>query len=163
MHEEVPRACGSLSMDVDIRPARIEDAPRLCELLAELFSMESDFSPNVEKQMQGLRLLIENNSGSSHVLVALHDEHVIGMATVQALISTVEGGRVGLVEDVIVEERSRCRGVGTLLLGGIAAWGRDKGLTRLQLLADCRNHPALNFYDSRGWSSTRLICKRMML
>jgi hypothetical protein len=36
-------------MDLAIRPARPEDIPRMCELLAELFSIESDFTPNVEK------------------------------------------------------------------------------------------------------------------
>jgi hypothetical protein len=88
--------------DLLIRPARPEDIPRMCELLAELFSIESDFSPNVEKQVHGLRALTSDPSGQTLVLVAVSNWAVIDMATVQTLISTAEGGRVGLIEDVIV-------------------------------------------------------------
>jgi GNAT superfamily N-acetyltransferase len=150
-------------MDITFRPARPEDIPRLCDLLDELFTQESDFSPDRKKQERGLGLLVADPSGSSLILVAVNDDAVIGMATVQTLVSTAEGGRVGFVEDVIVDERFRCRNVGTLLLEEIAAWSGKRGLTRLQLLADRDNHQALNFYHSRGWAATRLICLRKML
>ncbi len=150
-------------MDITFRFARPEDIPRLCDLLGELFSLESDFSTDREKQERGLSLSVADRSGSSLILVALTAETVIGMATVQTLVSTAEGGRVGLVEDVIVDERFRCRNVATLLLEEIVAWSRKTGLTSLQLLADRENHQALNFYHSRGWAATRLICLRKLL
>ena len=150
-------------MDITFRPARPEDIPLLCDLLSELFSLESDFSPDREKQERGLSLLVNDQPGASLILVAVAVETVIGVATIQTLVSTAEGGRVGLVEDVIVDERFRCRNVGTLLLEEIVAWSRKMGLTRLQLLADRDNHQALSFYDSRGWAATRLICLRKLL
>jgi GNAT superfamily N-acetyltransferase len=150
-------------MDIFIRPACIEDVPRLCGLLDKLFSIESDFVPHAEKQARGLSLLINDPTGSSLVLAAVHADKVVGMATVQTLVSTAEGGRVGLVEDVIVDPLFRGQGVGTLLLERIAAWARENGLTRLQLLADKENLPALEFYLSRGWNTTRLICMRKMI
>src|SRR5512141_734044 len=112
----------SRTQQITIRPARPEDIPRMSELLAELFSIESDFSPDREKQTQGLCTLVADPSGRTLVLVAERDMAVIGMATVQTLISTAEGGRVGLIEDVIVDKQFRSRGIGTLLLKGIAAW-----------------------------------------
>jgi len=147
-------------MDVTIRTARPGDIPRMNELLAELFSIETDFSPDVEKQVRGLSVLVAGPPGRSCVLVAEQGGTVIGMATVQTLISTAEGGRVGMVEDVIVDREFRSRGIGTRLLNGIAAWSERTGLKRLQLLADRGNIPALDFYASRNWSSTRLICLR---
>lgn len=150
-------------MDYTIRVARPEDIPGMCELLADLFSLESDFEPDVEKQRKGLGMLMMEPARTSLVLVAAAQGQVIGMATVQALVSTAEGGRVGLVEDVIVDKRFRCRTVGTLLIEGIIAWSREQGFTRLQLLADRENHQALNFYTSRGLTPTRLICLRERL
>jgi GNAT superfamily N-acetyltransferase len=149
-------------MDITIRPARPEDIPRMCELLADLFSVETDFEVDVVKQVKGLSMLVTAPSASSVVLVAVMDRKVVGMATIQTLVSTAEGGRVGLVEDVIVDSRFRCRNVGTLLIEGTTAWSRDQGLTRLQLLTDRENHQALNFYASRGWTSTKLICLRKL-
>jgi GNAT superfamily N-acetyltransferase len=147
-------------MDVTIRAARPGDIPGMSDLLTGLFSIEADFSPDVEKQVRGLSVLVGAPPGRSCVLVAERGGAVIGMATVQTLISTAEGGRVGMVEDVIVDPEFRSRGIGTRLLNGIAAWSERTGLKRLQLLADRDNIPALDFYASRNWSSTRLICLR---
>lgn len=150
-------------MDIIIRTARPGDIPRMSELLEELFSLESDFQPDVVKQVKGLSMLVADSSGSSLVLVAVDQDAVIGMATVQTLVSTAEGGRVGLVEDVVVDSRCRCRGVGTMLLARIIDWSRKNRFTRLQLLADRANHIAVDFYRTRGWSATSLNCMRIML
>jgi GNAT superfamily N-acetyltransferase len=150
-------------MEITIRSARSEDIPVLCGLLADLFALESDFEPDVVKQVKGLSMLLGDLSGSSLVLVAAADGSVIGMATVQTLISTAEGGRVGLVEDVIVAREFRGRGIGAMLLDRIDEWSRAHKLARLQLLADRENRPALDFYFSSNWTSTRLICMRKML
>ena len=150
-------------MDILTRPARPEDIPRMCELLADLFSVETDFEVDVIKQMKGLSMLVSDPWGRAFVVVAVVDNSIVGMATVQTLISTAEGGHVGLVEDVIVDRQFRGRGVGTRLLEQIAAWSRENGLKRLQLLADSDNRPALEFYSSLRWISTRLICLRKLL
>jgi len=150
-------------MDILIRPARPEDIPRLCDLLADLFTLESDFAPDREKQARGLDALIADPSASSIVLVAVIEKKVVGMASVQTLISTAEGGRVGLVEDLIVDRGFRGRGIGSLLLEQLAAWGREHGLKRFQLLADSDNRLALDFYKNRRWNITSLICLRKML
>lgn len=150
-------------MDIIIRTARPEDIPRMCDLLDELFSIESDFEPDIEKQVKGLSMLMTDPAGTSLVLVAVAQGQIVGMATVQALVSTAEGGRVGLVEDVVVDSRFRCRGVGTMLLARMIDWARGNKFTRLQLLADRTNHVAVDFYCSRGWSATSLNCMRVML
>ncbi len=151
------------SMHVSIRPARPGDIPRMADLLEDLFTIEPDFVPDVEKQVHGLSALVADQSGRSVVLVADHAGDVVGMATVQTLISTAEGGRVGLVEDVIVDRGHRDKGIGTRLITEAAAWGRNRGLKRLQLLADRDNLAAVDFYVRRRWIGTRLICLRKML
>lgn len=149
-----------MNTDIVIRPARVEDIPEMCELLADLFSLESDFAPDREKQAKGLRLLLEESSGSSVVLVAAHEGKALGMCSVQVVISTAEGGPAGIVEDVFVHREHRGQGIGGSLLGSAMAWCTKQGITRLTLLADRDNAPALQFYFSRGWTGTGLICLR---
>lgn len=146
-----------------IRLACISDIPALCDLLADLFCIETDFSPDREKQARGLEILLGDATGVSAVFVAEQDGKIIGMASIQVLVSTAEGGIVGQVEDVIVHRQSRRTGVGSRLLDHIIAWSRSRGLTRLQLLADCANASAIDFYASRGWRTTSLQCVRMQL
>jgi GNAT superfamily N-acetyltransferase len=146
-----------------IRQARPEDIPSLCGLLEDLFSLEKDFEPDLEKQVRGLSMLVTNPSRSSLVLVAVANGGIVGMATVQTLVSTAEGGRVGLVEDVIVDRMHRGSKIGTRLLDRVGRWSRENGLRRLQLLADKDNGPALEFYRGLGWTATNLCCLRKML
>ena len=147
---------------VDVRAARVSDLDDLVGLLQELFSIEADFTPDPERQRRGLALLLDG-SPDRRVFVAEADGRVVGMATVQALVSTAEGGFVGLVEDVVVARGERGRGVGRRLLAALEAWARERGLTRLQLLADRENAPALRFYGRCGWAPTRLGCLRRTL
>jgi GNAT superfamily N-acetyltransferase len=128
-------------------------------LLGQLFSIEADFTPDAWRQRLGLALMLSDHRVRT-VLVAERSGEVLGMVTGQLVVSTAEGGLSALVEDMIVEEGARGAGIGRALLEGIERWALERGATRLQLLADHENAPALGFYDRAGWSSTRLVCLR---
>lgn len=144
-----------------ILPAQPRHIPQLVELLHGLFALESDFAFDAVKAERGLRLLLE--CGDALVLAAEAEGRVVGMCTVQTLISTAEGGAVGQVEDVVVADGWRGQGVGRRLLAQAERWASGRGLTRLQLLADRNNGPALDFYGRVGWADTQLVCRRRLL
>jgi GNAT superfamily N-acetyltransferase len=142
-----------------IRPARAQDLDALVDLLAALFSLETDFRPDARRQRRGLERMLEDPARRL-VLVAERDGSVIGMITVQLVVSTAEGGDAGLVEDLIVAGPHRGAGVGRRLLASAEHWAWSRGATRLQLLADRENALALGFYAVAGWTPTRLVCRR---
>jgi ribosomal protein S18 acetylase RimI-like enzyme len=148
-------------MNVTVRPAEKRDIPQLCDLLAQLFAIETDFVIDPSRQARGLSALID--SDQALVLSACHGDQLIGMVTLQTLISTAEGGRVGLVEDLVVASGYRGRGIGRLLLKELEARARTLGLMRLQLLADLTNTDALDFYRAMNWSTTRMKALRRMV
>ena len=145
---------------ITIRTAKPSDIPELVKLLKELFTIEEDFDFDQEKQARGLNLLLDSEKNCFIVAQLFNDGKVLGMCTVQTLISTAEGGQVGLLEDLIVAADFRHQGIGAKLLAGAVNWADRRGLTRLQLLADKNNLPALNFYQKQGWQSTQLVCLR---
>jgi len=144
-----------------IRTARQEDLEQLVGLLRLLFTIEDDFSFDATKQRQGLSLMLNNDRGC--ILVAEKAGRVIGMCTGQVVISTAEGGPAVLVEDMVIDPDQRGQGLGRALMAALAAWARGQGATRMQLLADKNNPPALAFYDRIGWQTTALICLRQHL
>jgi len=146
---------------VKIRTAEPADIDRLVFLLATLFAIEEDFVFDEQRQRRGLALMLENERG--RVLIAEAEGQVVGMCTGQLLVSTAEGGLSLLVEDVVVDEQWRGCGIGRLLMAAISDWARTKKVSRLQLLADRNNIPALDFYRSLGWHTTELICLRIYL
>lgn len=146
---------------VVIRPAGLADVSAMCGLLAELFSLERDFSPAVERQERGLKLLLREHQAL--VLVAEAGGQVVGMVTLQTLISTAQGGRVGLVEDLVIAAGWRAAGLGSRLLAAILEQAAHQGLTRVQLLVDEDNQAAKGFYRSQGLKRTHLRTWRQML
>lgn len=144
-----------------IRPARQQDVEQLVGLLHSLFTIEEDFCADTGKQHRGLELMLRDER--SHILVAEADGQVVGMCTGQVVISTAEGGPAILVEDMVVAENFRGQGLGRALLDGLIAWGQEQGATRMQLLADCTNQPALDYYRHLGWQQTALHCWRLYI
>lgn len=141
-----------------VRLADEGDVPAMCGLLGELFTLESGFAPDAARQAAGLGLLLK--AGNAAVFVADCGGAVAGMCTIQTLVSTSEGGAAGVVEDVVVGEAFRGRGMGTALIEAARSWARGRRLTRLQLLADSGNEAALGFYRGVGWERTALVCLR---
>jgi ribosomal protein S18 acetylase RimI-like enzyme len=143
---------------INIRTAKPGDSAQLVALLESLFAIEADFDFDPDKQTQGLHLLLESNMACILVAESSDDKKLLGMCSIQTLISTAEGGVVGLLEDLVVDADFRNQGIGAKLLAEAGCWAKRQGLKRLQLLADKHNSPALGFYQRQGWQSTQLIC-----
>lgn len=148
---------------LSVSPACRDDIPALCRLLAELFAIETDFTADPARQSRGLELLLQDAAGTAVLLVAKEEETIVGMCSVQTLISTAEGGPVGLIEDLVVSQGHRGRGAGTALLAAVTRWCLSRNISRIQLLRDTGNLPAKGFYEQRGWLDTNLLCMRKML
>ncbi|MHB8791279.1 MAG: GNAT family N-acetyltransferase [Desulfobulbaceae bacterium] len=127
-------------------------------LLGVLFTIEADFAADEAKQRRGLQMLLESDRAC--LLVAESEAGVIGMCSGQVMISTAEGGPALVVEDVVIDQSFRGRGVGRMLMEALQSWAAARNVTRLQLLADRNNAPALDFYRRLGWQHTDLICLR---
>ncbi len=143
-----------------IREARQEDVPAMAALLGELFSIELDFKIDASKQIRGLERIVADPERACVMVADDGSGKVVGMVSVQLVVSTAEGAFSGWVEDMIVAKDWRRKGVARALLEGVMAWGKKKGATRFQLLADKNNDPALDFYKRLGWSGTSMICLR---
>ena len=140
--------------------AKPSDIPQLVELLKELFTIEADFIFDQDKQSCGLGLLLNSDKDCILVAEVFGEGRVLGMCTIQTLISTAGGGMVGLLEDLVVAADFRHQGIGAKLLAEAVNWAERQGLKRLQLLADKNNQPALDFYAQKDWQMTQLIALR---
>ncbi|MDD5329300.1 MAG: GNAT family N-acetyltransferase [Sulfuricella sp.] len=133
-----------------IDQATPDDIPALLPLLAQLFTLESDFQPDAAKQAAGLRLIVENPA-RGRIFVLRGAEGVVGMANALITISTAEGCPVLILEDVIVADSHRGRGLGRMLVNHVLDWAKQQGMPRVTLLADRDNAPAQRFYEKLGF------------
>lgn len=149
-------------MSVRIAPASEADLPQLADLLTELFSLENDFTPDRDKQLRGLRLILDEPQ-LGRLFVLRVDGQLAGMANALITISTAEGGKVLLLEDVIIRPQHRGAGLGRRMIEHVQEWAREQGMTRVTLLADRDNTPALDFYARLGFESSSMNVLRKRL
>ncbi len=142
-----------------IEEARIEDLPQLAELLGELFAQEKDFAPDREKQLKGLRLIVERPE-VGRILVAREGKDVVGMINLLFTISTAEGGPVVWSEDLIVKREYRGKGVGMALMEAAIQFARERGMSRITLLTDSDNEKAIRFYERHGFARSGMMPMR---
>jgi len=149
-------------MNTQIDFATAADLPAMADLLHELFTLESDFQPERENQIAGLKLILDTPQ-IGMLFVLRVDGKVAGMANALITVSTAQGTRVLLLEDVIVSARFRAAGLGKQLVEHVCAWAKAEGMTRVTLLADQDNVKALSFYDRLGFEKSAMVVRRRRL
>lgn len=136
------------------------DLPRLCELLALLFTQEADFTPDTERQERGLRLIIEQPT-VGRIYCAREGGRVVGMVSLLFTVSTAEGGRAAWLEDMIVHPSCQGRGIGGHLLRHALREARDSGCSRITLLTDSTNGSAMRFYEHAEFARSQMVPFRL--
>ncbi|HHD84009.1 MAG TPA: GNAT family N-acetyltransferase [Campylobacteraceae bacterium] len=150
-----PEICDiKMKRGVTVERAQEGDLSQMAELLSELFAIEQDFEIDFEKQLAGITKLFHHEG--KELLVARHEGKVVGMVTMQRLISSAEGDYIGQIEDLIVREDYRKMGIGSRLLNKMRAIAQELKYKRIQLAADAANENAQEFYVRRGFYQTHL-------
>lgn len=147
---------------MEISLAQAADIPDLCDLLAELFSQEAEFTPDRAAQERGLAAIIARPE-AGHILVARQTGRAVGMVSLQYLVSTALGGRVALLEDMIVAAGARGHGLGAWLLSQAVDLARAQGCLRITLLTDGDNLTAQRFYQRHGFKPSPMTPLRLVL
>jgi GNAT superfamily N-acetyltransferase len=143
-------------------PARPQELPQLVELLGILFEQEAEFSANPAKQEAALKLIFADPShGKLHV--ARDDRQVVAMASLLFTVSTAEGGKAALLEDLVVRPDYRKRGVGARLLEYVIAQAQAEGVLRITLLTDMQNERAQVLYRKLGFVGSPMRPMRLRL
>ena len=142
-------------MKVELRVAEKRDCPRLLELINELARYEK--AP--EEVTVTLEEFVDAGFGLNKVwraFVAEIDQHIVGFALYYTRYSTWKGCRLYL-EDFIVTEEQRGKGVGKLLFERVMLEARDKNFNGMVWQVLDWNEPAINFYNKyaaqieEGW------------
>src|SRR5437762_3605345 len=125
----------SVSEKVVIEPATEADLDELSEMLGELFAQESDFRPDKDKQLRGLRLIFEQPS-RGRVFVLRRDGVIVGMINLLFTISTAEGGFVILLEHLVIHQEHHGQLYVSKLLNYPIDFSNLKNVHRITLLTD---------------------------
>ena len=149
-------------MNNTITLATLADIPDLCGLLDLLFTQEAEFTPDTAAQQRDLTAIIQNPD-VGQILIARQAGKAVGMVSLLYTVSTALGGRVALMEDMVVTPDTRGQGVGAQLLAHAIALAKANGCLRITLLTDAVNEAAQRFYQRQGFVVSPMLPLRLML
>ncbi|KIO78169.1 GNAT family acetyltransferase [Pedobacter lusitanus] len=145
-------------MNIQLRFAVQEDCPRLLELIKEL----AEYEKAPEEVTVTLAEFIEAGFGKQPVWKAFVAEDatgILGFALYYTRYSTWKGCRLYL-EDFIVTESQRGKGLGKLLFERVMKEAKDNNYNGMTWQVLDWNEPAINFYKKynahieSGWLNT---------
>jgi Acetyltransferases len=145
----------------EITLATLADIDELAYLLNVLFTQDIEFEPDDEKQKSGLRQIIETPD-CGEILTMKIDGKVVGMVSLLYSISTALGGKVATLEDMVIAEEFRQKGLGTELLSEAISFAKKRGCLRLTLLTDFDNETAIKFYQRAGFNLSKMVPLRLV-
>ena len=137
-----------MTMEIIIRRATREDAPRMMELIREL----AEYEREPHAVTVSMEHFVESGFGNQPVwwaFVAETDGVVQGFALYYIRYSTWKGQAMYL-EDILVTEAMRGKGIGRLLFEQLFAEAREKGFRRICWQVLDWNEPAIGFYKQFG-------------
>jgi GNAT superfamily N-acetyltransferase len=133
---------------LNIRIGRKEDLPRVLELIKEL----AQFERALDEVTNTLAFLEEDGFGAQPIFgffVAEEENRLLGLSLYYWRYSTWKGKRLYL-EDIIVTESERGRGIGKLLFDRTMEKALEENCTGMMWQVLDWNEPAVNFYKKYG-------------
>ncbi|WP_072316551.1 GNAT family N-acetyltransferase [Sinomicrobium oceani] len=131
-----------------IRDAVIRDMPGVLALIRELALYEKE-PDAVEITVEDLERDGFGDNPAFHCFIAEVDGEIAGIALVYPRYSTWKGIALHL-EDLVVSEKYRGKGLGKALLSEVVRYGKKLGVRRVNWEVLDWNEPAIKFYEQHG-------------
>jgi GNAT superfamily N-acetyltransferase len=145
------------------RPATTSDLPRLAELaraaIAELGPTRGGGvwrarEARAEPIEAGLEALLDDPDG--RLLAGTVDGVIIGYAAAR-IEHLGDGSRLGVVDDIFVEEEGRGVGVGEAMIDDLVAWCTERGCFGIDAMALPGHRLTKNFFEEAGFTARKLV------
>ena len=149
-------------MAIEFGVANPKELTQLVELLGNLFEQEAEFHPDPDKQKRAIEAILASPA-IGKLFVAREGKRVVAMASLLYTISTAEGGKAALFEDLVVHPDERNRGIGEALLKHVIEQARAEGILRVTLLTDMQNERAQAMYRRCGFVGSPMKPMRLKI
>ena len=146
-----------------VRPATEDDLPRVAELaraaIAELTPMKGGAVWAArEARPEPVEESLKASMADDHtrLVVGTIDDVPVGYAAVHVEVLN-DGSRLGVVDDIFVEEGAREVSVGETMLDDLVDWCVSQGCAGMDALALPGHRSAKNFFEESGFTARKLV------
>jgi len=146
-------------MKITVRNGVIGDVPAILALIKELATYER--APNeVTATVESMKKDGFGNRPVFESIVAEEKGKIVGIAVFYVCYSTWKG-KIVYLDDLLVTEAKRGKGIGKILLDAVAKFSKEVGANQLRWHVLDWNTPAIEFYKKydAAFDETWITCK----
>lgn len=142
---------------IQIREFKPEDFDSVVVLLHQLW-------PDTSLDLGTLRSAFERSRASNRqlYLCAESEGQVLGFGSLTTKSTLWSVAPVGYVDEMVVDEKHRGRGIGTQILDHLISWARDQGCSHVELDSAFHRKDAHAFYERRGFESRAYLYSKSL-
>ena len=139
-------------MDIKIRKATENDFDKVYPLFEQLW-------PNKELDKAALRIVFNRgiNSNTDELLCLDYSGELIGFCAYAIVNNLWQAGYIAYMYAMVVDEKQRGKGFGTMLINESIKDSKDKGLKRLELDSAFHREKAHEFYVKLGFEKRAFL------
>jgi len=141
-------------MQTQIRLATANDAPAAVGLMPQLAEHgHGQVDIGVEERFRAMLELPQ------HAIFVAEDDsgQVVGLLTISHRWTLWHAGPCALIEELVVDEGARGRGIGRALIQAALAWAETQGCSEVEVSTELDNTTAQAFYRRLGFTSEALL------
>ncbi len=139
-----------------IRKLELKDIEEVFELLNELYKNKIEHSIFIEKYKESLK------DDKFYGIVAIEDNKVVGVLISQIINRLVKKRNILFIDDLIVNEKYRNKGIGKLLIQVAINYATSKDCETVELTSYILNVNAHRFYENNGFEKKLYKFKRYL-
>jgi len=139
-------------MDITIRKATENDFEKVYPLFEQLW-------PNKELDHEALKTVFNRgvNSATDELFCLDYSNEVIGFCAYAIVNNLWQAGYISYMYAMVVDEKHRGKGFGTMLIDESIKDSREKGLKRLELDSGFHRGKAHEFYEKLGFEKRAFL------
>ena len=131
-----------------IRKIKIEDLVDVLQLLKQLWPDASIIPEDMEV------LFKQFLKDDCYDMYCYEDEKILGIITISERHTFFYGGKVAVIEDLVVEGQNRGRGIGRKLVEFVEKELDKEGIKAIELSSDLHRSEAHRFWEKLGYGSS---------
>jgi len=140
-----------------IRSCRPEDFEGVLRLLAQLWPNQS-LDPDRTRRVFNLAWM----SHQQIYLCATLQEEIVGFGSLTIKNNLWQQGHLANVDELVVEEKHRRRGIGARLLEHLVALAVQRGCRRVELDSSFHREQAHHFYETLGFQKRAYLFSKVL-
>lgn len=145
---------------IEIREARLEDLEAIALLLDQLVGVTAQHGPVERASMKNSYETMLCSPEIYRNYLAVEDEGVVGLISLVLYKTLLHAGGTALINELVIVEGARGRGIGRRLVQRAMAVAREQGMDEIEVGTETDNATARRFYGSVGFDQEYVLLGR---